>query len=405
MRPHALILGLSLGLSLALSTACAQSLDGLWDATVEVNGITIPFRMEFGTNDRGVTGSFFNGDDKVSSTGGSLKDGAVSLYFAHYATRLEAKIENGTLVGRYDRGSKGFYPFQAKRFAPSPLAAEDVPSIAGRWDVEVKSSKGELAWRFIVRQAGPEVSAAILRVDGDTGLLTGAYRDGHFVLSHFSGARPSLFEVTPNSDGTLAVKQNGKDVYTAVRSNVARAKGLPEPTDPSKHTSVKDPTEPFRFSGPDLAGKLITEADARFRGKVVIVDVMGSWCPNCHDEAPFLVELYRKYHAQGLEVVALSFEEAEQLKDPVRLRSFIRNYGIGFTVLMPGEPAEVKEKLPQALNLNSWPTTFFLGRDGRVRSVHAGFAGPASGEFHNTLKEEVTATVEKLLAENTVTTR
>ena len=136
------------------------------------------------------------------------------------------------------------------------------------------------------------------------------------------------------------------------------------------------------------------------KDKVVIVNITGSWCPNCHDEAPFLVELYRKYHSQGLEIVALDFEEPEQRKDPTRLQAFIKKYGIEYTYLIAGEPAELQAKIPQADNLNSWPTTFFLGRDGRVRAVHAGFAAPASGEFNLALKKEVRETVEGLLSEN-----
>jgi len=93
----------------------------------------------------------------------------------------------------------------------------------------VHSAKGEKAWRLIVQQHGAEVSAAILRVDGDTGLLTGSYQDGKFVLSHFSGARPALMTITQLADGQLEVVQNGKKL-TAIRSAEARAKGLPAPT-------------------------------------------------------------------------------------------------------------------------------------------------------------------------------
>jgi peroxiredoxin len=150
-------------------------------------------------------------------------------------------------------------------------------------------------------------------------------------------------------------------------------------------------------------GHIVSNTDARFRNKVVIVAIGGSWCPNCHDEAPFLVELYRQYHSRGLEIVAMSFEEAEQLNNPTRLRAFIKRYGIQYPVLLAGQQSDLDAKLPQAVNLNAWPTTFFLGRDGRVRSVHAGFAGAASGEFHRQLKEEVNGLVERLLAENTVT--
>ena len=130
-----------------------------------------------------------------------------------------------------------------------------------------------------------------------------------------------------------------------------------------------------------------------------IANISGSWCPNCHDETPFLVELYKKYKSRGLEIVGLSFEEEAQLKNPVRLRAFMKRYGIEYTVLLPGEPKELNDKVPQAVNLSSFPTSFFLGRDGRVRSVHAGFASPATGDEHVRLKKEVRELVTKLLAE------
>jgi thiol-disulfide isomerase/thioredoxin len=214
--------------------------------------------------------------------------------------------------------------------------------------------------------------------------------------------------LTPAADGTLAVDMtdlHGKSQLTATRPDVARAKGLPPPTDPDRHTTVKDPSEPFRFSAPDLSGKVVSNTDARFQGKVVLVNVTGSWCPNCHDEAPFLAELYRKYRGQGLEVVALSFEEEDQLKNPTRLRAFMQEYGIDYTVLLAGTTEERDAKLTQPVNLNSWPTTFFLGRDGRVRFVHAGFPGPASGDLYRQAAHEFYSQVESLLAENRTSTR
>ena len=381
----------------------AQSISGLWDASVVVNGgIEVPFRFEIGGSGTAIKGSFFNGDEKVTSTTGSFENGALTLSFDEYGTKVEATLKDGRLEGQYSRGTRGTpYPFQAKRFAPAPVGDAPIPPIAGLWNIQVgKSSKGEAAWQLIVRQSGAEASAAILRVDGDTGTLTGTYRDGKFLLSHFSGARPLRLELTPASDGTLSVVQNKDNPFTAVRADQARAKGLPQPSDPSRFTSVKDPTEPFRFSFPDLNGRVVSNTDEKFRGKVVIVSISGSWCPNCHDEAPFLGELYKKYRSRGLEIVSLSFEEEAQLKNPVRLRAFMKRYGIEYTVLIPGEPKELAERVPQGVNLSSFPTTFFIGRDGRVRAVHAGFPGKASGEFHTQAKEESTATIERLLAES-----
>lgn len=397
MRNLLLLAGLAAALSAQTSTA---SLDGLWSATVTVNNRDVPFRIGFST-EGGVHGWFFNGEEKVPSTSGAFESGALMLRFDHYATRLEARLTNGELTGTYGREGR-VYSFRAVPYRASAAPAEGAPNIAGLWDVEVESSKGEKVWRLIVHQTGGEVSAAVLRVDGDTGLLTGGYRDGQFTVSHFSGARPSLMTLGPQPDGSLEVVQNGK-MLTAVRSAEARAKGLPAPDDPMQHTTMKDPSEPLRFAFPDLEGHIVSDTEARFKGKVLLVAIGGSWCPNCHDEAPYLEEVYRKYRGAGLEVVDLSFEEADQLRDPARLRAFIKQYGIEYTVLLPGEPSELNAKIPQAVNLNAWPTTFFVGRDGRVRAIHTGFAGKASGELHDQMTREIESTLRQLLAEDATT--
>ena len=395
-------------LSAFAHSAAAQSVAGKWEGTVVVDGMTIPFRIDISGKGTKLEGAFINGDERVTSTSGRQDHDAMVLNFDQYAERLNGAIQGGeltgTIEGKFGPEARSTLPFQAKRFVPEPdPPAGTVPSIGGLWEIEVKSPKGESAWRFIVRQSGADVSAAILRVDGDTGALTGRYRDGKFVLSHFSGERPYMIEASPQPDGSLAITlndYNGKRELPAYRPADARAKGLPEPTDPAQHTRVADPNAPFQFSFPDLAGRMISNTDARFRGKVLLVNITGSWCPNCHDEAPFLEELYRKYRDRGLEIVALDFEEAEQFGQLNRLRWFIYHYGIGYTVLVAGDPEDVNKKIPQLVNLNSWPTTVFIGRDGLVKSIHAGFASPASGDFNGQLKAEITARVEALLAES-----
>lgn len=401
---------LSAAFLMAIATAAvasAQSLAGLWDATITFNGRDIPFRLQIAGEGSNLSGWLFNGNDKVVAAGASFQNGTLVLDFDSYAAKLEAKLQDGALVGTYGPMLKKTYPVTAHRHKAEAASTGNAPSIDGLWQVQVQSAKGEKAWRMIVQEkSASNVEAAILRVDGDTGALTGGYKDGKFVLSHFSGGRPSLMIITPASDGTLAIDMtdlHGSSQLTAARPDVARAKGLPAPADPDHHTSVKDSAEPFRFSAPDLNGKIVSNTDARFQGKVVLVNVTGSWCPNCHDEAPFLAELYRKYKSKGLEVVALSFEEDDQLKNPERLRAFIKEYGIEYTVLMPGTPDDRDKKLTQPVNLNSWPTTFFLGRDGRVRFVHAGFPGPASGQLYREAIKEFNSRVESLLAEKATT--
>ncbi len=390
--------------SLALSPLAGQTppLAGLWDATVVVDGLEVPFKFEIAQKGAAISGWFFDGDLTIPSTDGRLEAGTLVLTFAQYGSRVDVRATGDRLEGRYDRGTRGpAYPFRATRAAPGVRPPGPVPMVAGNWRIALPegSSRGERSWPLVVRQSRGQVSAAIMRVDGDSGTLSGTYRDGTFFLSHFSGARPSTLEMTLAADGSLHLVEDGARSMTALRSTDARVKAVPMPTDPARHTSVRDPSEKFRFRFPDLTGQIVSEADARFQGKVVIVSVTGTWCPNCHDEAPFLARLYRDYRPRGLEIVALAFEEADQLKNPNRVRGFITQYGITYPVLLAGEPEQAQEKIPQAVNLNTFPATFVLGRDGRVRAVHAGYAGKATGAFYEKEQRAFIAEIDRLLAE------
>jgi len=278
-----------------------------------------------------------------------------------------------------------------RRFTPAPVGEEEIPELAGNWEMrrnadEITAPRDTRTWHVFLRQSGAELSGTILRVDGDTGTLVGRWQKGKLVLSHFAGERPNLFEAMRNADGTLAVTLNGNAHYMVVRSSEARAKGIPEPPDPSRYTNVKDPSTPFEFSFPDLGGNVVSNGDARLRGKVVVLAIGGSWCPNCHDEAPFLTELYKDYRARGLEIVGLMFENDPDIKvTRPRVVSFIKRYGVQYPMLLAGtmQPSPttktIAEALPQLVNFGAYPTTIVLGRDGRVRNVHAGFPSAATG--------------------------
>ena len=398
---------ISLALSLCLPFLAAADtgspIAGIWRATAEVQGAEIPFRLQLKGDGDAVRANFFDGARPSNpSAEGAFHDGRLHLTFPSYAAVLDATVINGRLEGAYTiRGAAHSTPIHAVR-APEPPAGGAAPAIAGEWIIPYKSPKGEVAWRLIVKQAGASAEAAILRIDGDTGTLNGRFDHGVFTLSHYAGERPALLEITPQPDHTLKLvlkDGSGSRDLTAVRPAVASRQGV-APTDPTRQTTVQNRAEPFRFAFRDLNGKEITNADVRFRHKVVVVDVMGSWCPNCHDEAPFLQTLYAKHHKDGLEVVALDFEQRpEQLTDPARLRAFIARYGLTYTVLLAGETKEVNAKLPQAVQLNAWPTTFFIGRDGLVKATHVGFTSPGSGPRDAETRRDVEHQVETLLAQ------
>jgi thiol-disulfide isomerase/thioredoxin len=430
------------GSGAVLAAAPADSIDGRWDASLTSKGGTvIPFRLDLSGSGDSVKGTLYDGFHPYDgSTSATFKDGQLVLNIEHYLTTITAQLKDGQLVGgvtSQGRGQFQQFGFNAVRHVDISKAAATAPDIAGSWVVPLPtpSAKGEKAFRVIVEQHGAEVAASILRVDGDTGSYTGTFKDGKWVLSHFDGSRPGVIAIVPNADGTLEVQQrqdrpaaaaaaqpvsgkssgygadedapNGRYAakLVAYRPDVSLAKGLPQPENYETHTTARDPHETFAFSFPDDHGRLVTNEDPRFKGKVVLAIVTGTWCPNCHDEAQYLVQLDKKYRDKGLAIVALDFEEPDQQSNLEREKAFVKQYGVKYTYLIAGAPEEMWEKVPQLVNLNTWPATVFIGRDGTIRNVHSGFASPASGEFNAQLKKEFTSKIETLLAERATGTK
>jgi len=392
------------------SLPAATEIDGLWDASVLVGQAEIPFPFEIVSINGQVQGFFFEGDKKIGSTSGRFVDKELQLQYEFLNATLTATFDGEQFQGsyRYNRKNGKVYAFHARRSRPSGLESASHPQIAGSWEMKLvgedksptKDQRSSLSWKLYLRQSGQEVSGSILRIDGDTGTLAGRWRGNTLVLSHFAGERPVLFEASLQPDGTLDVTYNRLNKYLAARIAEARAKGIPEPPDSARFTSVRNPREPFQFQFPDLDGKTVSNTDEQFQGKVVLVTIGGTWCPNCRDEAPFLVDLYRKYHPRGLEIVSLSFEAAgDPPEDKPRIASFIKEFAIPYPVLLAGAIDEVPDKLPQLVGFGAYPTTIFLGRDGRVRTIHAGFASSATGEASVVLTRETQSTIEHLLTE------
>ena len=336
---------------------------------------------------------------RVSSTAATVENGVATFTFAQYGATLQATIGTGELSG--DTSGRAARRTRSSQQGDGHHGAQHRQCAVDRRDLDRQREEHQGRDRVAIhrqtkrrRRIGDDSARRRRHRHADRG-----YRDGKFVLSHFSGARPLLLEVTPAADGTLQLKQNGQTELVAAKEGASRAAAIGTPTDPAEHTRMKNPGERLQFSFRDLEGRTVSHTDPKFAGKVLLVNISGSWCPNCHDEAPFLADLYRKYRARGLEVVTFSFEEEDQLANPTRLRAFIKNYALDYTVLLAGIPDDLEAKVPQAENLNAFPTTFLLGRDGRVRAIHAGFPSAGSGEFYSKAQRDIIGHVERLLGE------
>jgi len=377
---------------------------GLWDAALDVDGRRVDFRMELELSGGRVRGAILDGERRIGSTSGSWSGQRLELVWDYFDSRLEAEWDGRELRGAYQRRTRAGVTkraFSAAPFQPKPEnGGESAAQVAGAWRIQTNVQRGVRVMNGYFAQSGSAVSGTIQRLDGDFGTLTGRVEGRRLRLSHFDGIRATLIEAELQADGTLKGVMDGKTEFTAARVERAAELGLPEPPDPSRYVSVKNPLEPLRFRAVDLDGNPVSSEDARFRGKPILLTIMGSWCPNCHDEAELLVELHKKYSAKGLAVVALGFEyTGESERDRNQLRAFARRHGIEYAILYAGttEEGEVQRVLPQLANFGGFPTTIFLDRQHRVRSVHAGFAGPANAREHARLREEYDRLVRELL--------
>jgi thiol-disulfide isomerase/thioredoxin len=373
--------------------ANGASFNGTWDATILAGGQLVAFLLE--TSESPARACFFEDTQPVCSTSARIEADNLIARWDYLGRELRLKVTAKGLEGVYRSLRTGSeLPVEAKPHQPDASPPQLARDIAGEWEIHSKE-RPTLVWQLLLRQTGRELKGTILRVDGDDGTLVGKLEGSHFLMSHFAGDRPVVLEGTLADDGTLNLKFAGNPLF-ALRPAVARARNLPPPADPATFARARDPAEPFHFRLPDLSGRIYTEAD--FRGKPLVISITGSWCPNCRDEAPFLEELYERYHPAGLEMAAFCFEPGDDTGHQ-QLRAFLRRFAITYPTLVAGEPSTLQEAVPQIENLGAFPSTIYVGKDGRVRTVHTGFPSAGSGEELTRVKREIGELVKEMIAE------
>jgi thiol-disulfide isomerase/thioredoxin len=243
------------------------------------------------------------------------------------------------------------------------------------------------------------LEGTIISNTGDQGLFWGDAEGDEFVMSHFDGSFVYMLTGEMDGDTLRGIFHAG---LTAQRPFVAwRSTGETHLTPPTELTQA-DTSGPFEFAFPDLDGNLVTNEDERFRDKVVIVEIFGTWCPTCHDAAPAMTEIYERFHDRGLEIVGLAYEvTGDPAIDGPLVQRYADKFGIEYPLLLAGvnDSDSPRETQPQLDGPIAYPTTIFLDTDGTVRRIHSGFYGRALGEESDALTEELVSFAEELLEE------
>lgn len=330
------------------------------------------------------------------------RDGdSLRIHLPDYDADLVAAVRGDSLDGYYHNiGRLGprTIPFRADRRPDGMIRTVPRNELVGSWDVTFTTDGRTSPRVFQIRAGGEGMEAAVVSNTGDYGRFVGRAEGDSVRLAHFDGSFVYMLTARLDGDtlrGTFHAGLRTQTPFTGVRST-----GRRHLTPPEEMTQAD--TAPFRFAFRDLDGRRVTQDDPRFRGKVVIVDLFGTWCPTCHDAAAALRTLYTRYHERGLEIVGLAYEVSGDTATDARLvRTFRDKIGIPWPLLLAGTPDAASQNAtqPQLVNFTAYPTTLFLGRDGRIRRTHAGFYGPATGEAHAALLADFAREVERLLTE------
>jgi len=407
VRAGVLALAGALAAALAMAGPGAKPA-GEWRAALELAGGELRFGVVVERDGGGWRGRLCNGTRCQPFTAVTQAGDSIVLEMADYAAAITAKVSGDSLAGSYRNvGNRGprIIPFRAARGRwPVSRAPE---RLVGRWDARWIGDFGTTPRVIDVRNGKAGLEGTIISNTGDYGHFAGQMTGDSFALAHFDGSYVYLLTGSLSGGGGKPDTLRGlfhAGIRTQTPFIAVRSTGAPHLKTVTENTKA-DTTEPFRFAFPDLDGRTVTEQDPRFKGKVVMVDVFGTWCPTCHDAAPELVKLYRKYHDQGLEIVGLAYEvSGDTAVDNRQVRRFREKFGITYPMLLAGINLTdaAAATLPQLQGFTAFPTTIFLGRDGKVRRIHAGFYGPATGAQHAKQVREWEDEVRKLLAEKSV---
>lgn len=344
-----------------------------------------------------------NADEQIVLTCTQKIKDTLVLPFPNFDSELRiVATEKKQLKGfwiNFNRAGNYSIPFFAEKVAPFQPTKTTV-SLAGKWETyfSAKTSQEEIALG-IFEQVDNRVTGTVLTETGDYRFLEGRIEGNSFYLSCFDGTHAFLLSgsmIDNNIQGTFYSGKHYQTSWTGKRNDTFELR------DPEKLTFLKDEKIPVSFSLKTLDGSDYSFPNAATKNKVVIIQIMGTWCPNCMDETNYYKELYDKYHSKGLEVISIGYEAAETFEaQAAKITMLKTRKKLDFTFLVGGKANKglASEHFAALNEIISFPTSIFIGKDGEVKRIHTGFNGPGTGSYYSEYVTNTNAFVEELLGE------
>ncbi len=389
-----------------------KSLNRNWRVTVERrDGKQIVFRLQGNTVGNHINFEIINASERIEIDNVNRKGDSIFFSMPAFESDFRVKLRaNGDISGTYLKRTASvtqqwpLYGVAEKRDLFDPSAGDAKSNISGRWDVIITRPDGTLRKAVaLFKQSGNRLTGSFLTPSSDYRYLDGIVTGDSLFLSSFDGdnARLLTAQISNPSHITGGIFYNGytgKETWKAEKNNDV---ALPEI---DNSTRMRQGQSKLAFTFSDLDGKPVSLSDKRFKDKVVILQLMGSWCANCLDETKFLSNYYNNDKPAGVEIIALAFElTTDMARSRKSLSKFQKMFNVNYPMLITGvtsgDTNKTEKTLPQLTPIRSFPTTVFIGKDRTVKDIHTNFYGPASGVYYDETKRKFYETVEKLLSE------
>ena len=388
------------------STKPAEIKSGIWRGVIELQGQQLPFNFEVLKDTSGYKVNLINASEKILLDEISIVGDSIDMILHIFDAGLRAKISENSLEGfyykNYDKSFK--FPFHATfgdDYTFKKVTDQSTSDFYGKYAVQfITDKKDTIVSVGIFNQNGNYAEGTFLTPTGDYRYLEGNVVNNKLHLSTFDGNHAFLFIAEKKDDSTLVGDywsgKSSHETWTAVKNDNAvmpNAEAL---------TFLKEGYDKIEFSFPDLNKNMISPSDEKFKDKVLILQIFGTWCPNCMDETKFLSQWYKDNKDRGIEILGLAYERKADFEyASTRVKKMKDRLKVDYDFVIAGtdDKEKASETLPMLNKVIAFPTTIFIGKDGKVKHIRTGFEGPGTGIYYEQFKERFNQVVNACLSE------
>ncbi len=384
----------------------SQSIEGLWRCEVPTTMGALPFHILIEKQGKTLKAFAKNADEKLPLDDLQLKGDTIIIKMDIFDAVIKVRQKNNTLRGSFTKRlanlSYRTVPLLAQKGDQTRFKTQENTTkhnVSGSYEVNFDDAGNAYPAVGIFTQNQTNVKGTFLTKTGDYRFLQGNIIGDSLKLSCFDGNHIFLFKAKIVGDklegGYFGYNMLGHETWQGFKNPAAK---LP---DAYSLTYLKPGFDKLAFSFKNIDGQILSLDDKQFENKVTIVQIMGSWCPNCMDETRYLSSFYKKN--KQIAIVGLAFEksETEDFAFP-KIKKLKERFGVEYPVLLAGknDKADASAKLPMLNKIISFPTTIIIDKKGKVRKIHTGFTGPATGVYYDKFVNEFEAFVKLLNEES-----